>query len=216
VVQGVQACNLGVPILAEELQCLGKNGSKHMNDRLHTMKERLGHELRRFALMFLYLWALLLLFVLDEDIIFRQRGISFSAQGFAIFNALILAKVMLVAEDLDLGRWLQRRPLIYPILHESLLLTALFIGFHVVEHLVIGLVKGESLAASIPHIGGGGLAGLACVAAILFISLLPFFAFKHISREVGESRIKEMLFGTSSKSPRMAASSGGSHDKGEP
>ena len=169
-VQGVQACNLGVPILAEELQRLGKNGSKHMNDRLHTMKERLGHELRRFALMFLYLWALLLLFVIDEDII----------------------------------------------LHESLLLTALFIGFHVVEHLVIGFVKGESFAASIPHIGGGGLAGLACVAAILFISSIPFFAFKHISREVGESRMKEMLFGTSSKSPRMAASSGGSHDKGEP
>ena len=57
----------------------------------------------------------------------RRRGISFSAQGFAFFNALVLAKVMLVAEDLDLGRWLQRRPLIYPILHESLLLTVLFI-----------------------------------------------------------------------------------------
>jgi hypothetical protein len=124
-----------------------------MNDRLRIVKERLGHELRRFALMFL--------FVLNEDIIFRQRGISFSAQGFAVFNALVLAKVMLVAEDLDLGRWLKRRPLIYPILHESLLLTALLIGFHVVEHLVIGLVKGETFAASIPHIGGGGLAGLA-------------------------------------------------------
>jgi hypothetical protein len=157
--------------------------------------------IRRFALMFLYLWALFLLFVLNEDIIFRQRGISFSAQGFAVFNALVLAKVMLVAEDLDLGRWLKRRPLIYPILHESLLLTALFIGFHVVEHLIIGLVKGETFAASIPHIGGGGLAGLACVAAIFFIALIPFFAFKHISREVGESRIKQMLFGTSVEVP---------------
>jgi hypothetical protein len=114
-----------------------------MNDRLRIVKERLGHELRRFALMFLYLWALFLLFVLNERL------------------ALVLAKVMLVAEDLDLGRWLKRRPLIYPILHESLLLTALLIGFHVVEHLVIGLVKGETFAASIPHIGGGGLAGLA-------------------------------------------------------
>ena len=170
-----------------------------MNDRLRSVKERLGHELRRFALMFLYLWALFLLFVLDEDIIFRQRGMSFSAQGFAVFNALILAKVMLVAEDLDLGRWLQRRPLIYPILHESLLLTALFIGFHVIEHLVIGL---ETFAASIPHIGGGGLEGLACVAAILFIALIPFFAFRHISREVGESRMKQMLFGTSVEAPK--------------
>jgi len=84
---------------------------------------------------------------------------------------------MLVAEDLDLGRWLRGRPLIYPILYESLLLTALFICFHVIEHIVIGRFKGEALAASVPHIGGGGLTGLACVAAILFVALIPFFAF---------------------------------------
>jgi hypothetical protein len=48
---------------------------------------------------------------------------------------------------------------------------------------------------------GGGLAGLACVAAIFFIALIPFFAFKHISREVGESRMKEMLFRTSVEVP---------------
>jgi hypothetical protein len=34
---------------------------------------------------------------------------------------------------------IRSRPLIYPILFESLLLTVMFICFHVVEHLVIGL-----------------------------------------------------------------------------
>ena len=103
---------------------------------------------------------------------------------------------MLVAEDLDLGRWLRRRPLIYSILYESLFLTALFICFHVVEHIVIGRFKGEALAASVPHIVGGGLAGLACVAAILFIALIPFFAFKYIGRALGEGRLRAMLFRT--------------------
>jgi hypothetical protein len=155
----------------------------------------IAHEVRRFVLMFLYLWAQFLLFVLDEDIILRQRGISFSAHGFALFNAFVLAKVMLVAEDLDLGRWMQRRPLIYPILFESFLLVALFICFHIVEHIVIGLFKGQALAASVPYIGGGGLEGLACVAMIFFIALLPFFAFKHVGGELGEGRLRAMLFG---------------------
>jgi hypothetical protein len=84
--------------------------------------------------------------------------------------------------------------LIYSILYESLLLTALFICFHVVEHIVIGRFKGEALATSVPHIGGGGLAWLACVAGILFIALIPFFAFKYIGRALGEGRLRAMLF----------------------
>ena len=53
--------------------------------------------------MFLYLWVLFGLFVLNGTIILHQHGISFSSQGFAVISALVLAKVMLVAEDLKLG-----------------------------------------------------------------------------------------------------------------
>ena len=75
----------------------------------------------------------------------------------------------------------------------------MFICFHVVEHLVaVGRDK-KLFAASIPTIGGGGLAGVVCVAVILFVALIPFFAFKHISRELGESQMKAMLFGAAAK-----------------
>ena len=57
-----------------------------------------------------------------------------------------LAKVRVVVEDLDLGRWLPRRPLIYPILQESFLLTALFICFHVVEQRALRRVSNKSAA----------------------------------------------------------------------
>jgi hypothetical protein len=175
--------------------------NSHISDGWSKAKKVVARKVRRFLLMFLYLWALFLLLALNEEIVLRQRGISFSTQSFGFINALVLAKVMLMAEDLDLGRWRQRRPLIYPILYESLLLTALFICFHVVEHVAIGLFKGESLAASVPHIGGGGLVGLACVAVILFVTLIPFFAFKHVSRELGEARLRAMLFGANGSVP---------------
>jgi hypothetical protein len=127
-----------------------------------------------------------------------QRGINFAAQGFAVVNALVLAKVMLVAEDLNLGRWVRPRPLIYPILHESFLFTVLFICFHILEHVVIGLFHGETIAASIPAIGGGGFAGLLCVAVILFIALIPFFGFRAVSGELEPGRLNAMLFGIAS------------------
>jgi hypothetical protein len=106
---------------------------------------------------------------------------------------------MLVTEDLNLGRWMRRRPLIYPILFESLLLTVMFICFHVAEHLVVGLFERETVAASIPAVGGGGLAGAVCVAVILFVALVPFFAFRNVSRELGPGQLNAMLFGTATK-----------------
>ena len=158
--------------------------------------ERIYDEARRFVVMFLYLWVLFGLFVLNETIILRHRGISFSPQGFAVLNALVLAKVMLVVEDLNIARWLPRRPLIYRILFESLLLAFLFICFHILEHLVAGSIKREDIAASVPAIARGGLTGLVCVAVILFVSLIPFFAFRNLGREIGPKQLSAMLFGS--------------------
>jgi hypothetical protein len=175
-----------------------KTGSQRIAsapNRTHGLRERIVEEIRRFVVLFLYLWLLFGLFVLNESIILRQHGIGFAAQGFAVFNALVLAKVMLVAEDLNFGRWLDRRPLIYPILHDALLFTVLFIAFHVAEKVVIGLIKGASVRSSVPAIGGGGLAGLLCVAVIFFVALIPYFAVRNLSRALGPGRLSALLFG---------------------
>lgn len=165
-----------------------------MTGRRHTVRQRVAAEVRRFAVMFLYLWILFGLFVLNERIILRQEGVGFASQGFAVFNALVLAKVMLVAETLNLGDRFRRGPLVYTILCQSFLFSILFISFHIVEKVVLGLVKGESLAASVPGIGGGGLAGVVCVGVILFVALTPFFAFRELSRVLGPGRLNAMLF----------------------
>jgi cytochrome c oxidase subunit IV len=161
-----------------------------------SLKTRALHEVRRFAVMFLYLWLILGLYVLSEKVALAQRGTLVTAQGFALVNALILAKVMLIVEDLNLLRWIRPRPLIYPIVCESLLLSLLFICFHVLEKVIGGLLAGRSVAESVPAIGGGGIVGLVSVAVMLFVALIPFFAFKHVARELGQGRLNAMLFGT--------------------
>ena len=128
------------------------------NEPRRQLRHRAVEEFRRFVVLFLYLWVLFGLFVLNEKIILQEHGINFAAQGFAVFNALVLAKVMLVAESLNLGRWLNRRPLIYPILHDALLFTVLFIVFHIAEEIVVGLIHGETITASIPQSAAEGSA----------------------------------------------------------
>ena len=157
-------------------------------------KRRAIAEGRRFLTMFLYLWVILALFALHERIVLRELGTSLPSQGFAFVNALVLAKVMLIGEDLDLGGWLRDRPLIYPILHESLMFAILFVAVHILEGIVVGWFHGETISASVPVIGGGGVAGLVCVAVIMFVSLIPFFAFRDLDRELGRDRLRELLF----------------------
>jgi hypothetical protein len=157
--------------------------------------QRVFEEWKRFLLMALYLWVIFGLFALYQNILLRQHGIDYEMHGFALFNALVLGKVMLVAENMRLARWLPRRPLIYRILFEGFLFSMLFTAFHVLEKLITGLVQGKEAAESVPAIGGGGVPGLASVALILFVMLIPFFAFRNVSRELGRNRLEAMVFG---------------------
>jgi hypothetical protein len=175
--------------------------TSNASNRRPRFKERWREELRRFLIMFVYLWLMFGNIVLNERIILHEHGLGLPAHGFALLNALIAAKVMLIAECLNVGRWWRHRPLVYHIVFDALFVTGLFIAFHIIEHEVIGLLRGVTAAASLPAIGGGGLVGLLTVATILFISLIPFFAFQHLSRGLGADRMKAILFGPPEESP---------------
>ncbi len=164
------------------------------SERLQHLKERGLDEIRRFLLMFVYLWLVFGLFVLNERLILGERQISFAPQGFALINAAIMAKVMLVAEDLKLGRRFDHLPLIYPVLYKSALFALLFIVFHVLERLLVGAFAGKSLADSLPHIGGGTWPGRLLVWAAMTISLLPFFMLREIAQILGEGRLWALMF----------------------
>ena len=159
------------------------------------LKERALEEGRRFLIMFLYLWAMFALAALHERIILRQLDASLPSQGFAFVNALVLAKVMLVAENLKFGSRPKSGPLLRPILQESFVFALLFIAVHYLEHILLGWLHGESWRASVPAIGGGGIAGLICGAIAMAVALIPFFAFRDVNRALGGNRLVELLWG---------------------
>jgi hypothetical protein len=159
-----------------------------------SLTARAADEFRRFLLLFFYLWILFGVFVLNQGVALREHGIDFAMQGFAFFNALVFAKVMMLFEVFDPGRWLRKRPLIYPILYESLLLTVLFLVAHVLEKAIEGLFRGKTLTEGMPLLTGGGLAGFLSITVILFIALIPFFGLRNLSLALGEGRLYAMVF----------------------
>ena len=163
------------------------------NERKPSLKEKAVFQLREFLGMFLYVWVLLALFDIHQSIILAQEHINYQAQGFAIVNALILAKVLLIGEDLHLAREFEHKPLAYSILYKSLVFAVFLIGFHIVEEVVVGLIRGRSIAQSFPAAGRGSVQAILSRGTIEFVALIPFFAFREIGRVIGKSELWSLL-----------------------
>jgi hypothetical protein len=167
---------------------------------------RLVEEARRVFVIFVYLWALFSLFALHKGIIVREGMIS--GQVLAIVNAFILAKVMFIAARYGLGDIFRERPLIYPVLFRSALFALLLVTFYVAEETAIGtLLKGETFAESFPQIGGGGALGLIASLIILFVVLIPFFAFQELGRTIGSDMLFDIFFKLARNKPGPATTS---------
>jgi hypothetical protein len=164
------------------------------DSKKQNRRGRIIHEVKTFWGMTIYLWLLFFLFSLHQSIVLAKYQIGYAFFGIPILNALVLAKVMLVAENLHLGERFKERPLIYPIAYKSIVFTIVFICFHVVEEFIIAVQKGKPLVDSVSGIGGGGLLGILSVAAIMTLALSPFFAFREIGRAIGERELRSLLF----------------------
>jgi hypothetical protein len=66
-----------------------------VNDRLHRLKIGAIDETRKLFGIFIYLWVLLSLFSFHKALVLNEEYVIYD-QGFALINALALAKVILI------------------------------------------------------------------------------------------------------------------------
>jgi hypothetical protein len=159
------------------------------SEHKHSLKERAAHQLREFLVITIYLWVLFALLVINQSVVLARGEPDFQAHGFAIFNALMLAKVLLTGEDLKFGTRFKDKPLIYSILYKCFIFTLFLIGFHIVERVIGGVLHGKSIAQSFPDVGGGSVQGILSLGVTAFVALIPFFAFREIARVIGHSEL---------------------------
>ena len=162
--------------------------------RKQNLKEKAKDQIRNFTVMFLYLWIVFGMLAIHESIILSQHQLSFQSHGLAVVNALIFAKVMLVAEDLHLGNSFNDKPLIYSVLFKSLLFGVTLICFHIIEDVGIGMWHGKTISESISEIGANKLGGMVSVGIISTVALVPFFILRDISRVIGEDKVWSLFF----------------------
>ena len=158
-----------------------------------SIKARAIDQIKRFLIMTLYLWAFFATLSLHRTIILEQEHISYQEQGLAIVNALVLAKVMLIAQDLHLGTRFKDTPLIHSVLYNSAAFSVVLICFHIVEQATIALLNGKPLVDSLADFGSRDLKGILSVGAIAFVALIPFFMFTELGRVLGSDKLRQLV-----------------------
>jgi len=170
-----------MPNVANAASGVAKAGGKK------SLKERGVEELEKYAIIAVYLWLLFGLFSLHKQLVLGH-GVSVWQQGFALVNALVFGKVILIAQALEVGRGLERRALVWVVLGKALMFAILLLVFHLAEEAIRAWFGGEPLSAAFADFGGT-LPGLLTYAAIFFVSLIPFFAFQEAARVVGSDAL---------------------------
>lgn len=165
-----------------------------MSTTTGRLKQRAYHELKEFVVTALYLWVVFGLLLVYKSVILNQEHISYLAHGVALINALVLAKFVLIARAFRLGDQANDAPLIYPTLLKSALFSIVLASCKILEDVAVGFFHGKSFSQSIGDLGGGTWKGILTLTVLMFVFLIPFFAFSELQRVLGERKLAQLFF----------------------
>ena len=165
-----------------------------MSEAHSTVKQRIRHGMTEFVLSATYLFVVFSLFALYKSVVLNENRMALLPIGLSLVNALALAKVILVGQELHLAEQLTDAPLIYSAILKSFVYTLVLTIFKLLEEVGLGLHHGQSIGDSLVMVGGGSWRGVAVISLLLFVVLIPFFAFTELRRVLGDDRLFGLFF----------------------
>ena len=163
-------------------------------DKKKNIKKKIVHEITEYWINVAYLTLVFASFTQYRRLVLAAHDITYTNYGFAVIEALVLAKVIMIGAVFRLGRGLEDKPLIYPTLYKTAVFT-LFLGiFTVLENVVKVLWKGTGFTGDIVDFLGKGPNEFIANALIVFVAFIPFFGVKELGRVLGEERIRKLFF----------------------
>lgn len=159
------------------------------------LKQKAREEMRLLLIITAYLGVLFCAFLTYRRLISREFGISSFHYGFALIEALIIAKVILIGKALGLGKHEKGRALLVPVLRTSVVYAILIGLFSVLEKTIEGLVHHKTLLESLAEFANVGKWEILARTLVLFVALIPFFAMWKLDEELGDRKLGQLFFG---------------------
>jgi hypothetical protein len=158
------------------------------------LKEKALEELIEYALNVAYLSVVFATFTIYRRLLLAAHDITYTNYGFALIEALILGKVIMIGSVFRLGRGLEDKPLIFPTIYKTVVFTVFVAVFTAAELVVKSLVAGHGIAGEFAQFAAQGYEVIFANLMVVFVALIPFFAMKELGRAVGRDRIAGLFF----------------------
>ena len=142
----------------------------------------------------MYLTAVFATFTIYRRLLLAAHDITYTNYWFALIEALILGKVIMIGGVFHLGRGLEDKPLIYPTLYKTVVFTIFCAVFTLTEHAIKGLVSGHGVVAGLAEFTAQGFEVILANSMVVFVALIPFFAIKELGRVMGRETIGRLFF----------------------
>jgi len=157
-----------------------------------SLKERAEHEFVEYLAIAFYLWVFFGALLSYRRIVLAEVGLAYAHYGFALVEALVLSKVILIGDALHIGRRLEAQPLIVSAAYKSVLFGAFVLAFMVLEHTLHAVVKSEGIGQELAEAFGRPTVIVARVLLVI-LSFIPFFLFREAGRLLGEEGFLDLL-----------------------
>ena len=167
-----------------------------MNSAHPGRKEKIKHELWEMFWLFLYLAFFFCALVAYDTLLLKQYEVEYWNFGFALLNAAVITKVIMIGEYAKLGARHEGKALVISAVWKAAVFGLLVFAFHVVEEIVKRLIHGADLEKASRNLRFDQFAGRAIVVLATFI---PLFVFREFRRVMGEEEFSNLLFGPGKK-----------------
>jgi len=160
-----------------------------------NLKAKILQGMTKYWIYVLYLTLVFAAFTQYRRLILADVGIIYGDYWVALIKAIIFAKVIMVGDALRLGRGLDEKPLIVPILVKTVVFTLLVTAFTFIEHAVRGLWDGKGFLGGLTDFLEKGHQEVLANALVVFAAFIPFFALRELVRVLdGEDRLLALFF----------------------
>ncbi len=158
------------------------------------LKQKAKHEGRELLVIFLYLAFFFCSLAAYNILLLREYHVDqYWNFAFALINALVVAKVILIGEYAHVGKRHEDKPLFVSAIWKAFVFGLLVFAFHVVEEVIKRLIHGADMATASRNIR---IDELLARSLIIFCTFIPLFAFREFRRVMGEEEFQTLLFGT--------------------